>query len=318
MSTPAEPPHQSHAPDSVGEHSLGSHRLSQHVVGQRVVVRRIVPGETGPTGGPAFTDTLGECLSWARGLCEVRTGDGTVATIQIADIVSGKPVPPRASVRLRTPARTVHLHAAALFPTMQTTLLGEWVLRRGGTAQDGRRTKRANSALAIGSPDVDVSAAAAAVLDHYSALGLAPLAQLVAGSEEEGALLDLGWVDAGGHAQVLVAPTSKVARLLPAPPPVADLVEVSPGLGEARIGDGARARVGLHEEWACLADLWVAPAQRRTGLARAVMSEAVDWAASRGATTLHLQVEDDNHAAQQLYRTLGFTLHHAYRFLRPA
>lgn len=318
MNTPAEPPQQSHAPDTVEGHALGSHRLGPHVVGQRVVVRRIVPGETGPTGGPAFTDVLGECLSWARGLCEVRTEAGTVVAIQVVDIVSGKPVPPRASVRLRTPARTVHLHAAALFPTMQTTALGEWVLRHGGAAEDGRPTKRGNSVLAIGSPDVDVSAAADDVVAHYSGLGLAPLAQVVAGSAEEGALLDLGWVDAGGHAQVLIAPTSKVSRLLPAPPPIADLVEVSPTLGEVRIGDAARARVGLHEDWACLSDLWVAPAQRRTGLARAVLAEAVDWAVSRGATTLHLQVEDVNVAAQQLYRTLGFTPHHAYRFLRPA
>lgn len=318
MTTPAEPPQQSHAPDTLEDHALGSHRLGQHVVGQRVVVRRIVPGETGPTGGPAFTDTLGECLSWARGLCEVRTEDGTVVAIQIADIVSGKPVPPRASVRLRTPARTIHEHTAALFPTMQTAALGEWVLRDGGAAEDGRPTKRGNSALAFGSPGADLPAAAAAVAAHYVERGLAPLAQVEVASDEERALLDLGWVRAGGQAQVLLAPTSKVARLLPAPPQVAELVELSPGLGEARIGDGARVRVALDQDWACLADLWVAPAQRRTGLARAVLAEAVDWAASLGATTLHLQVEDDNHAAQQLYRTLGFTLHHSYQFLRPA
>ena len=37
--------------------------LGPHVVGERVVVRRLLRGETGPTGGPAFTDLLGTCLS---------------------------------------------------------------------------------------------------------------------------------------------------------------------------------------------------------------------------------------------------------------
>ncbi|WP_147384760.1 hypothetical protein [Nocardioides cavernaquae] len=72
--------------------------LGPHVVGQRIVVRRLVPGETGPTGGPAFTDVLGVCVAWDP--CVVRTDRGTV-TIPLAEIVSGKPVPPRPSQRLR-------------------------------------------------------------------------------------------------------------------------------------------------------------------------------------------------------------------------
>ena len=42
-----------------------AHGLGPHVVGQRVVVRRVVRGETGPSGGPAMTDVLGICTSWA-------------------------------------------------------------------------------------------------------------------------------------------------------------------------------------------------------------------------------------------------------------
>lgn len=290
------------------------HTLGPHVVGQRIVVRRVLPGQTGPTGGPAMTDTLGECLSWGRGLCEVRTAEGTVVTIHLADIVSGKPVPPRPSVRLRATPREVHQHASALFASLDTEELGEWLLRTGGLAADGRLTKRGSSALAYGDPGVGIDEAARVVRDHYAARGLRPLAQVVVGSEEEAALQRLGWVDAGGHAEALVASVSRLLRTLPAPPPVAELLAEG-DRAVATIGEGARARVGLDADWVCIGDLWVTEARRRSGLARAVLAEALDWAASRGATTAHLAVEVDNVAALQLYRTLGFTHHHAYRFV---
>ena len=54
------------------------------------------PGETGPSGGPAMTDLLGVCIAWGDGVCVVAPASGGVpVTIAIADIVSGKPVPPR-------------------------------------------------------------------------------------------------------------------------------------------------------------------------------------------------------------------------------
>lgn len=73
------------------------HTLGPHVVGQRVVVRRIVHGETGPTGGPAFTDLLGICEAWGPDVVQVRAEDGSLTEIALPDIVSGKPVPPRPS-----------------------------------------------------------------------------------------------------------------------------------------------------------------------------------------------------------------------------
>ncbi|MCX6397046.1 MAG: GNAT family N-acetyltransferase [Propionibacteriales bacterium] len=67
------------------------------MVGIRVVVRRIVRGETGPSGGPALTDLLGICETWGTKSITIRSEDGTVTEIARADIVSGKPVPPRPS-----------------------------------------------------------------------------------------------------------------------------------------------------------------------------------------------------------------------------
>lgn len=75
--------------------AAGGPLLGPHVVGRRVVVRRVLRGRTGPTGGPAMTDVLGTCESWGEGTCTVRREDGELIDIPIADIVSGKPVPPR-------------------------------------------------------------------------------------------------------------------------------------------------------------------------------------------------------------------------------
>src|SRR5688572_22882263 len=93
-----------------------AHRLGPHVVGTRVVVRRLVPGETGPTGGPAMTDVLGVCLRWSDGECVVQPDSGPAVSIPVRLIVSGKPVPPRPSVRQRVSPREVHRHVASLWP----------------------------------------------------------------------------------------------------------------------------------------------------------------------------------------------------------
>ena len=69
--------------------------LGPHVVGRRVVVRRVLRGQTGPTGGPAMTDVLGTCEAWADGQVSVRTEAGELVVIPTADVVAGKPVPPR-------------------------------------------------------------------------------------------------------------------------------------------------------------------------------------------------------------------------------
>ncbi len=66
------------------------------MVGQRVVVRRIVPGEIGPSGGPALTDVLGVCTAWGEpdGMVTVETDAGPVS-FPVGLVVSGKPIPPR-------------------------------------------------------------------------------------------------------------------------------------------------------------------------------------------------------------------------------
>jgi len=55
-----------------------------------------------------------------------------------------------------------------------------------------------------------------------------------------------------------------------------------------------------------LNDLYVAPAARKRGVARALMDRARDFAMETGALRLILETAEDNHAAQALYESLGY------------
>lgn len=57
-----------------------------------------------------------------------------------------------------------------------------------------------------------------------------------------------------------------------------------------------------------LNDLFVAPHARQSGVARALMDFAVDWAAANGAARLILETARDNVPAKALYRELGWRM----------
>lgn len=217
--------------------------LGPHVVGRRVVVRRMLPGESGPTGGPAFTDVLGILLRWAEGVAVVQPEEGPAVSIPVAEIVSGKPVPPRPSVRLRISPADAERRALAVWPAVESAALGDWVLRASG----GYST-RANSVLAVGSPGLPVPEAASRVVAFYADRGLPALAQTVVGSGEQVALEGLGWVPARpGEDDTLFQVTSvaaarrSVRRLLrDVVPDVA--AEVDPEAGDAWLAGDERAR----------------------------------------------------------------------------
>lgn len=56
-----------------------------------------------------------------------------------------------------------------------------------------------------------------------------------------------------------------------------------------------------------LLTLAVSPAHRRTGTGTLLLREACAYAAAAKAETFHLDVAEDNIAAQHLYKTCGFT-----------
>jgi GNAT superfamily N-acetyltransferase len=299
----------------------GAHTLGPHVVGQRVVVRRLVPGETGPSGGPALTDVLGTCTSWGDGVCVV-VPDGEhgrePVTIPLGLIVSGKPVPPRASTRLRVPAQEAQRRALALWPDLEIQPLGEWLLRRSRTSA----ARRANSVLAM-TPS-GVADSVEQVVAHYQSLGRRPIAAVRPDSAEDTLFRGHGWVPESGDDDTLfqVAGVAAARRALRGVRlPDLDVALVGDDrlvTARAAAGDGRVVACGVaayDDDWVGFRSIEVDPGERGGRLGLLVMAELLAWGAERGATTAYLQVLGDNAPAQALYEGLDFVEHHRYRYL---
>lgn len=333
--------------------------LGPHCVGQRVVVRRVLPGPRGPSGGPALTDVLGILEAWTDAVARVRREDGTLVEVARTDIVAGKPVPPRPSVRLRVPVDIAEQRAVASWPPLETGRVGAWLLRASAGF-----SARANSALLVGDPGRPFGEALSEVESWYAARGLPAWVQVLTGSGQRHRLEELGWVSARpGEADTafLLAGVGRALRLLgraralsgrapPEPllsgrvtpdwlagdpralahgPAALAVLEGPQEVAFARVpadagGQGpavAAGRAALSREgadaWVGITDVRVASTHRRQGLASAVLGGLLGWAAERGATTVYLQVREDNPAALALYGRLGFARHHSYGYLRP-
>jgi ribosomal protein S18 acetylase RimI-like enzyme len=289
------------------------------------VLRRVLPGETGPTGGPAMTDVLGTCESWADGIVTVRREDGTLVEVRTAEIVAGKPVPPRPPTRLRVSTRQAESHAGPHWPGVLREALGEWEIRFEPEERD-RLRKRANSCLAVGDPGVGLSEAAARIERYYRDRGRAPMVQVEVDSDADRWFTSEGWeVVPGGDSLFLLGSVARARRLLGdatgVPDGVTPRVEVDgPRVRAAVLRSGRELGVGhaaIDGDWLGVHDLRVEPTARRQGLARAVMTALLGWGAEQGATTLWLHVETDNAAARALYESMGLQVHHGCRYLSP-
>lgn len=306
----------------MGDVGVGQHRLGPHVVGQRVVVRRVVRGETGPTGGPALTDLLGTCVAWVDGVCVVQPAAGAPVRIAIGDIVSGKPVPQRPSVRDRVPAHDAQVLGFALFADLETDPLGDWVLRRSPTAT----ARRANSVLAFGPSGLSDEEAYDRVVGFYDGVGQRPIAAVLPDSAECSLFELRGWVPESSDADTVfqVTSVSLAARALRGVA-VSDLevhLDESGDQAVAHVVDGdvpvASGVAAFGRDWVGFRSIEVSPDHRRRGLGLTVMGSLLDWGAERGATTAYLQVLGDNEPALALYEKLGFREHHRYRYLARA
>jgi ribosomal protein S18 acetylase RimI-like enzyme len=79
----------------------------------------------------------------------------------------------------------------------------------------------------------------------------------------------------------------------------------------ALIGDRPVGLIGAQLEnvdTVYLYSLWLDPAARGQGLARALVAAAVDWARDRRARTVTLRVAADNAVARGVYESMGFGL----------
>ncbi|WP_437034102.1 GNAT family N-acetyltransferase [Streptomyces sp. enrichment culture] len=246
--------------------------------------------------------------------------------------------------------------AARAWRPLESERLGEWELRAaveraprdGGPA--GRRvgfTRRANSVLPLGDPGVPLDEALTTVRRWYAERGLPAYVQTATGAEGTQELLCAelerrGWVREV-TAELWVGGLAPVADRGPEPSGVvlsrtADeawlaryrrkgasevalkVLESGPSVWFATVpGPDAPAAIGrcvVDGRWAGFAAVEVDPAQRRRGLATAVMAALARRALEEGASAAWLQVEDDNAGARALYDRMGFAAHHAYHHHR--
>ncbi|WP_210438540.1 GNAT family N-acetyltransferase [Nocardioides xinjiangensis] len=299
-----------HAGETTTGVRTGMHSLGPHVVGRRVVVRHLLPD------GRA-TDVLGTCTAWGEASLTVeREGHGPVV-IALADVVTGKPVPPRASVRGRVSARECEEHVSALWASSTTEPLGAWLLR-AAPPHRGRLRRRGNSALAMEEPGIGWADAVWRVREFYTALEQTPLVQVQLGSAVEATLAGLGFTpmgDGDSHAQLASVPRALRSLRGAAPGVPVELDEAADRATAAAAGGTATGTGVLSGDWLLVEGLVVDPAHRRRGLATAVLAELLDWGASRGARTAMLHVETANDAARALYERHGFVTHHTNRYL---
>ena len=120
------------------------------------------------------------------------------------------------------------------------------------------------------------------------------------------------WLD---HYNYRGRPLPPIARQLLLSAPFQTFASIRRDGGIVAIG-----RVAVADGWGGLTAVEVHPGHRRTCLATAITAALAAAAVAEGATSLYLQVEEDNQAARALYARAGFTEHHGdhYRVAPPA
>ncbi|MFC7843860.1 GNAT family N-acetyltransferase [Streptomyces sp. NPDC057382] len=318
-------------------------RITPADVGKRVSVRSLIEH---PVPVEKFTDTVGVLTSWDNGVLLITRRGGERVRIAESALVAGKVVP-AAPARRRGPSASYEelaRVAARAWPPVESERLGHWELR----AASGF-TRRANSVLPLGEPDLPLDEALDAVRRWYGARGLPAYVQTATGAEGTQELLgaaleERGWVREV-TAELWVGPLAPVADV--AGPEGSPEVVLSreagedwlaryrrKGVGEAALrvlhggpsvwfatvpgpsGPAAIGRCVVDGRWAGFAAVEVDPALRRRGLGTAVMAALARRALDEGASAAWLQVETDNAAARALYAGTGFTAHHAYHHYR--
>ncbi|QIY73249.1 GNAT family N-acetyltransferase [Streptomyces sp. RLB1-33] len=322
-------------------------RITAADVGKRVSVRRMIVDIEGATGGEKFTDTVGVLTSWNTGVLLITRRDGEIVRIPESSLVAGKVVP-AAPARRRGPAASYEELArvtARAWQPVESERLGDWELR----AASGF-TRRANSVLPLGDPGVPLDEALTYVHDWYAARGLPAYVQTATGAEGTQEVL-CAELEARGWAREVSAGLwiGALAPLADREAPEASGVVLARVADEAWLGRYQRkgvSEVALHVlgsgpsvwfatvpgpegeppaaigrcvvdgRWAGFAAVEVDPAQRRRGLATAVMAALARRALDEGASAAWLQVEADNSGARALYAGMGFAAHHTYHHYR--
>lgn len=283
--------------------------------GSRVSLRyRLSPGE--------LTDVIG-VLEAVTPMLLVRTKSDGVVSVAPDAVISVREIPFK-------PVRTSEIraleHAQALaWPGTEQQWLEGWFLRAGGGF-----TSRANSAVPL-----DFSAnlqTLPLIVDWYRERGLPAWLALPerllpvrsAGVKDTKVLVRDASGDDPGGVELAAAPDGGWLATYERDVPVEVLTAVVdgelvfaqvPGVVVAR---GAVTPAPDGTRWLGISSVRVEPEHRRRGHARRVCGALLAWGAGRGAQGAYIEVETDNSAAVALYESMGFRLHHRYRYVEAA
>ena len=276
-----------------------------------------------PAGStPSLTDVVGHLIE-VTPMVRVRTKRGDVVDVWPDDVVAVR-------VLADAPVRTGDIrnleHAAALaWPGVEHEWLGGWLLRFGHGS-----TRRANSAVPL---DVSAAVDTRPIVDWYAARATAPLLaapdrlfRLPPGATADGENVvmtaDLtAETPPETSATIESTPDDAWLDLYERDVPVDVLTAVIDGdlafgaVAGAAVGRAAVTVAPDGTRWAGLSAVHVVSEERRRGVARALCTDLLTWAAHRHATRAYVQVLPENTAAMGLYESMGFKAHHRSRYV---
>lgn len=295
-------------------------------VGQRMTIRM-----HDPDGG--YRDILGTLESPTT----IRKRDGSVVSFDPDRIALWRKIQPRVdragkgsplSLRIDEIERV----ASATWPAAEQVALGDWILRA-----TGKFTMRANSVLALGNPHIETEEAIERVVAFYRERNLTPTIHIALPTyvELDALLENKGWTEKiVVHVMVCDIGEGELNNVdlgiwefsdkpsdewigLQKDEGAKEIMERYPSIyAGLRIGDElvAVGRAANFEKWTVLTRLFVRPDFRGKGLGKDLVTQLLNQTNKAGATKALLQVDSKNTNAIALYRKMGFTLHHAYKY----
>ncbi len=305
-------------------------------IGARVVVRYLLP----PGSSHKLTDVVGRLTTAGSDRVVVESKNGPVE-VALDLIVAVKMIPER-PVRNRD-IRNAEYAAAHGWPGLEQEWIDGWLARAG----DGF-TNRANSAVPLEPGAATSASTLRRLLSWYADRALPALLHLPDRIAALPSTEPPAWI-AEQETVFLTAPTELIAG----PDCALEVSDVPSGrwlamcaraaqhrsaaavLGaviDGQVGFGALVRggrpVGIVRAavttaldktvWAGVSSIEVAAAHRRQGYGESLVREMAAWSAQGGATQIYLQVVATNEPALRLYRRLGFTEQHRYRYAHIA
>lgn len=295
-------------------------------IGQRMTIRM-----RDPEGG--YRDILGILESPTT----VRKRDGSVVSFDPDRIALWRKIQPRIdragkgsplSLRIDEIERA----ASATWPATEQVALGDWLLRA-----TGKFTMRANSVLALGDPHIGRREAIDKVVAFYRERNLIPTFHIALPTyvELDALLESQGWTEKiivhvmvadispaelshqeVGHWEYSRSPNDEWIQLQK-DEGAREIMERYPAIYVGlRVGGEliAAGRAANYEKWTILTRLFVRPDFRGKGIGKDLVTILLNEASREGATKALLQVDSKNTSAIALYKKMGFSLHHAYKY----